>query len=217
MAAKPESKSSIVLFGGTDPEFLDYARTQIIDFVADRVGYAAAKTHLRDFLADQRYQPAPELTGTIHDFSSDERLDLILQANFRLERGYIRWMKGQERAMLDTWPAKEITVVANKEAYETRWAEAGGVLVRGRMVALMNDPVWAGFSPFGVPYEPFDFDGSLRVRGILRADWAKLSPRQAEAEPQPETRAFSQDLEIANTRCDGILRQLYPSAGAKTP
>lgn len=211
MAATPDTKPSVVLFGGPDPEFLRHAREQITDFVADRVGYATAKTLLKEFLADQGYQPSATDKGTIHDLGSDERLDLILQANFRLERGYLRWTKGQERAMLESWPAKEITAVANKEAYETRWTKAGGTLLRGRMVALMNDPVWEGFSPFGVPYEPFDFDGSLRVRGLLRPEWAKLSPRQAEAQPQPESRAFSQDLELAAIRCDGILRELHPA------
>jgi hypothetical protein len=88
-------KPRIVLFGGTDPEFLRCAREQIIDHVAGRLDHPTAKARLRRFLGAQGYKPAPDDKGTINDFEGDDRLDLILQANFRLERGYLRWEKGQ--------------------------------------------------------------------------------------------------------------------------
>ncbi len=212
VAVSRNSKPRIVLFGGTDPEFLGCAREQITDHVAGRLDHPTAKARLRKFLGARGYQPAPGDKGTINDFEGDERLDLILQANFRLERGYLRWEKGQTKAMLEAWPAQEVVALSNGVAYAAAWAAAGGVMVEDRMIALLDDPVWEKFSPFGLPYEPFALDGSLRVRGLLRTEWVGLNPFQAEPHPKGLTRSFAEDLEIAETRCDEILRGL--AAGA---
>jgi hypothetical protein len=85
------------------------------------------------------------------------------------------------------------------------------------MIALMNDPVWENLSPFGLPYEPFALDGTLRARGVLRQDWARLNPPQADLTPQPQDRRFIQDLEQAAARCEDLLRELLPSAEQGDP
>jgi hypothetical protein len=102
--------------------------------------------------------------------------------------------------------------LSNGVAYAAAWAAAGGATVDDRMIALIDDPVWGKFSPFGLPYEPFALDGSLRVRGLPRTEWIGLNPFAAEPRPKGASRSFAEDLEVAEARCDAILQGLGTGA-----
>lgn len=58
--------------------------------------------------------------------------------------------------------------------WKKRWTEAGGRLYDGRMIARVDDPIWAKISDFGVPYEPFDRSGEYGLKAIKRPELQAL-------------------------------------------
>ena len=61
--------------------------------------------------------------------------------------------------------------------WETRWENAGGELVDGRMVALKDDPIWEALGSddeyddvLGNPFPPFAFNSGMWVDDVDRAD-----------------------------------------------
>src|SRR5574337_1593062 len=99
--------------------------------------------------------------------------------------GYGSWMQGQAPAILNLWPAQELfrafprkthrqwsgedaENIIKGEPIEGRWADAGGQLFDGRMIALKNAPIWTDISAFGNPYPPFDFNSGMWVRDVDR-------------------------------------------------
>jgi hypothetical protein len=104
--------------------------------------------------------------------------------------------------------------------WKQRWAEAGGRLYGGRMIALKTDPVWVNLNRFGVPYPPYDYGSGMGVMDIDRdaavklgliGETEKLTP---EPVPFPETAEFSFPDLAAMPELQASILKVF-GAGAK--
>jgi hypothetical protein len=137
-----------------------------------------ARTNIRSVLAATGYRPPAGREGGLLDHTSRTRLDLILTQNVRAARGYGKWAADMDPDLLDVWPAQELVRVMARKAprgdWQTRWEEAGGTLVEGRMAALKTSPVWASLSRFGQPFPPYDYGSGMGVRDVRRDEAERL-------------------------------------------
>lgn len=137
-----------------------------------RLGRAKTRELLRDTLRATGWDAEAEgvVPGSLQDLASDGRLNLIIDTNRDLIRGFGRWADGQNEDVLDIWPAQELVRISDPigepRDWPARWVEAGGELIDGRMVALKNDPIWVAISAFGLPYEPFDYNSGMGLVDI---------------------------------------------------
>jgi hypothetical protein len=179
---------------------------QLLQGIDDRVqlilsgeqDQATARLGLKQILADMGYTSSAEDSGTLRDLRSDERLNLIIETNVELARGYGQWVQGQDPAVLDEWPAQELVRVRQSKVprdWAARWAEAGGQFFDGQMIALKDDPIWRKISRFGLPYPPFDFNSGMDVRDVDRAAAIDDGLMTDETQVQPQDREFNADLQ----------------------
>ena len=137
-----------------------------------------ARRDIRQALAADGYQPPAGEEGGLLDHTSRRRLDLILQQNVRAARGYGKWAADMDPDRLDLWPAQELVRVFARRVprgtWKQRWAEAGGKLHGGRMIALKTSPVWTNLSRFGQPYPPYDYGSGMGVVDISREEAERL-------------------------------------------
>ena len=142
------------------------------EIAAGRMSLPEGRRKLREFLAAIGYEPAAEDAGTLKDLTSRRRLDVAMETNANLARGW-----AERRANLGdiTNPGQEL--YRQRQAREprdwaSRWAEAAaavnweGVARDGSFIALLTSPIWVELSRFGYPYPPFDFNSGMRVRPI---------------------------------------------------
>lgn len=157
-------------------EFLSRAQQLTSEIADGKLDRATARALLKSELARLDYEASPKDKGTIKDLRSDRRLELILDTNVDMARGYGAWMEGQSAAALEIFPAQELIRVGGLPAaprdWRARWLAAGGKLHQGRMIAHKLDPIWSRISRFGNPYPPFDYQSGMRLRAV-RADAAE--------------------------------------------
>lgn len=113
--------------------------------------------------------------GSIRDLTTTRRLNLILQTNLEMARGYAHHAEAQED--LDFYPCQELIRTRKSRVprdWETRWHASGGKLYNGRMIAEINSPIWKNISRFDLPYPPFDFNSGMGVMPIRRDEAIKL-------------------------------------------
>jgi hypothetical protein len=161
---------------------------------------ATLRLGLKQALAAEGYEPDPEKQGTIEDLSSTRRINLQIETNVALARGYGYWSQGQQADVLDEWPAQELfraTAAEKPRDWEKRWTDAGGELFEGRMIALKNDPIWTHLSRFGQPYPPFDFNSGMDVRDVARDEAVALGLIDADTQLFPQDRGFNDELELS--------------------
>jgi hypothetical protein len=174
--------------------------------------YTSPATFVADMqaLLDQiGYQAKPGAEGTIKDLRSWKRLELIADVQLRMATGFGQWKRWTDPTSMLLYPAAEFkrlewrrvprgSVVSNGSIsldtgryWTDRWVAAGGrVFGRGRLLALMDDPVWVNVSRFGVPYGPPDFNSGWGRKPITRADAIKAGLLTA-GESQRATSAVS--------------------------
>lgn len=164
------------------------------------VNTARARELLTQSLKSIGYSPdqVGAAAGSLRDLGSEQRLNLIVDMNVGLARGYGQWMQGQDGAVLDQWPAQELVRLEErkeKRDWIARWQGAGGrIFPGGRMVALKNDPVWERLSAFGLPYPPFDYGSGMGVEDVDRTTAVALGLIDDDTQIEPETRGFADDL-----------------------
>jgi hypothetical protein len=141
-----------------------------------------------------------DLTGGLTDLASRARLGLIFDMQTEQAAEYSRWKWDQDPDILDAFPAQELIRVESRRVprdWRTRWQEAGGRLVDGRMVALKSDPIWMGISAFGTPWPPFDFASGMGLQDVSRADAEALGLIKTEQAQTPQQADFNQRLEAS--------------------
>ena len=107
----------------------------------------------------------------ITDPLSVARLQLVVNTQLELAYGQGQYLTALDEDILNEWPAWELVRITPRAAerdWSTRWAEAGGTLPDGRMIALKTDAIWARLSRFGKPHPPFDFNSGMGVEEIDR-------------------------------------------------
>lgn len=156
------------------------------------------RTRLKEHLASIGYQPDPRKRGTIQDLSSDRRINLIIDTQTKMSRGYGQWLQGQSPAVLDQWPAQELYRLEariHERDWNDRWVRAGGHLAAGRMVALKSSPIWLAISAFGNPYPPYDFRSGMDIMDVDRDDAVSLGLVGPTDTVAPHPRALNETLQ----------------------
>lgn len=169
----------------------------------ESISPAQLRAQMKRQLAALGYEPDPEKRGGLQDLSSDRRVNLIIDTQLKMSRGYGSWFEAQDRTVLDVWPADELyraIVRQNERDWQARWNEARSGLGgrtsatlatwrNGPFVALKNDPIWRAISAFDNPYPPFDYMSGMRVRdvGRRRAIELKVLDEAQQVEPRRDT------------------------------
>ncbi|MGN0836199.1 MAG: hypothetical protein ACI4OS_02055 [Akkermansia sp.] len=173
--------------GVDNARILSSYRQTAAAIAAGRMSEAEGRRRIREQLAAIGYAPTADDVGTLQDLSSRRRLDVALQTNVNLARGW-----AERRANLGdlTHPGQELYRQRRARVprdWTSRWAAAAaavnweGVARGGAFIALLTSPIWVQLSRFGYPYPPFDFGSGMRVRpvsyqtckelGLLDDDW----------------------------------------------
>ena len=140
-----------------------------------KISISDARLTISKMLQKTGYKPADGTKGSIRDLTTTRRLNLILQTNLEMARGYAHYAEAQED--LDIYPCQELIRTRNSRVprdWELRWKEKGGKLYNGRMIAEINSPIWKNISRFDLPYPPFDFNSGMGVMPIRRDEAIKL-------------------------------------------
>jgi hypothetical protein len=185
---------------------------------ADGTGPGTYKMNRQKFVADLRQLgiqegliPAdPADDDTLRDFTSQARLDLIFRTQVQQARGYAYWKRGQAEEIINAWPAQElIRVESRKEPRDwfRRWADAGGEILGGRMVALKNDPIWVRISRFEQPFPPFDFNSGMGLREIDREEAIELGLLSQGQQITPAEPDFNAQLAASTEGLSPELRE----------
>lgn len=155
---------------------------------------AEGRRHVREALAASGYVPEEGEEGGLHDLRSRRRIDLTLQTNVDMARGWA----ARRQALEDiTNPGQELYRMKDARVprdWARRWQEAAqavgmeGVAPDGSWRALVTSPIWVKLSRFGYAYPPFDFNSGMRVRpvsadtcrqlGLLEGEWMEEMDRQ---------------------------------------
>lgn len=167
-----------------------------------------ARRDIRAALRAAGYRPPADAQGGLRDHTSKTRLDLILQQNVRAARGYGKWAADMHPDTLDLWPAQELVRVMSRRNprgdWKRRWAEAGGRLYGGRMIALKTSPVWTNLSRFGVPYPPYDYGSGMGVIDIDREESIRLGLIGETESLSPDTVPFPETTEFSMPGLSGM-------------
>ncbi len=201
----------------TNAEYLQTIDDLVRQYANGEIDLASARLGLKHKLRAIGYEPDPDDRGTIKDWGSDTRTNLVLRMNADMASGYGWWMQGQQPAILDQWPAQELVrggPAAQPRPWQSIWAEHGGeVFVGGRMVALKNAAIWTNISRFGNPYPPFDYGSHMIVRDVDRDTAISLGIIDRDTQIAPEDRGFNNDLQFKPEVRSKALRQVLDDEG----
>jgi hypothetical protein len=217
-----------------DAEFLQEIDDVTREFVNGEIGWTEAQRRLRAKLAEIGYAPSAEDEGTIRDFTTNERIDLIIRTNADIARGYGQWTQGQQQGVLDAFPCAELFRLEHRNiergsalaksatarlGWVERWNEAGGTLYEDRMIARKDDPVWQNLGTMwddslGNPYPPFAFNSGMWVRDVGRSAAVRLGVIQFADAVTPQDKGFNDDLRFTPAvRNEALLQALMESLG----
>lgn len=153
---------------------------------------------------------APEgKEGTIEDLSSDRRIDLVIETNVDMARGFGQWRQGQEPEILDLWPCSELFRAEDREEprdWGKLWEAAVAVgdyealrcwQEHGRMIARKDSAIWMEISDFGTPYPPFKFNSGMWTRDVERETAVALGVIGEWDRVAPQRRAFELEAQAA--------------------
>lgn len=211
-------------------EFLQEIDDVTRDFVEGKINLATARLRLLQKLREIGYQPTPGEEGTLKDFTSDERIDLIIRTNAQIAQGYGQWLQGMRPGVLDAFPCAELFRAAHRRVergsaeskstgWETRWREAGGTIYAGRMIARKDDKVWDRLGTMwddslGNPYPPFAFNSGMWVKDVRRSVAVSLGVISQTETVAPQDKGFNDDLRFApKVRNAALLQALMESLG----
>lgn len=155
--------------------------------------------------------------GGLQDITSQKRLKLIYRTQIQMANEYARWRKNQDPNVLNAWPAQEFVRVQSRRVPRTNWPqrfqEAGGKLVHGRLVALINDPVWRKLNVFGNPFPPFDYGSGMGLRTLNRREAEELGLIKPGEKPKSAFREWNKTLKQSVTDLDEVylndLKQIF--------
>lgn len=173
--------------------YLQELREVVNEVVEGEMNHATARVTLLETLRAMGYTPEggfpdsdtpvpPAVEGSLQDLSSFRRLDLIIRTQERLMRGAGQKQRGQDRT--DIAPAWELVRINAREVprdWQTRFEEAGGELINGRMIAHKNDPVWDALGDsalfddaLDVDHPPFAFGSGMGWSEVFAGEWESL-------------------------------------------
>lgn len=176
---------------------------------------------VKEFLAQVGYKPKPGEAGTLKDFSSDPRINLVIDTNVATSQGQGWWTQGQQKSILDQWPAQELFRAGSAKVprdWIMRWRLAGNatgqpigtgwtITPDGRLIALKNNPIWFSLGSsslfndaLNTWHAPYAFNSHMRDRDITRKiteSIGLMKPGQAAPEPMTLAQALQQVMKGA--------------------
>lgn len=197
----------------------------INDLVAGVTDLATQRLAVKKFVAGTGYMASDEKQGGLQDLASDRRINLQLQVGVQQAQGYGFWKQGQQDDLLWAFPAREFVRVESREQpradWPVRWNAARAATLAdgatdsasGRMVALVNHPIWAELSVFGTPHEPFDFGSGMGQEDVARKEAVALGLLNEDTAIFPQDRPFNQDLQASPDVRSARLRALLEETG----
>jgi hypothetical protein len=200
----------------TNAEYLQKIADIVEKLVNGEIDFATARLEAKDMLAELGYEAAPAAQGTMQDFASDVRINLVLETNTAMAQGYGTWLQGQAPSILDQWPAQELYRAFHRKVprnWILRWRDAGGQFFGGRMIALKNAGIWANISRFRNPYPPFDFNSGMWTRHVDRDAAMKFGLIDRDTLIAPRDRGFNDDLQFTPAVRASALRQVLEEEG----
>lgn len=193
------------------------------EMVAERAGGDLSasdfRLEMRKVLGADGYD-AGENRGTIKDLMTKARLDVIQKTNVEQARGYIHHLEATAPGAFAAFPAQELVRVRQRKQprdWAKRWKDNGGKLYEGRMIAIVDDPIWTAISDFGNPFPPYAFGSGMGVRavkkseavrlGVISADEVRAKVEKMKAEPAP---GFNANLQatVPNLRSDSLCGKI---------
>lgn len=176
-----------------------------------------ARLQLKEFLRAIGYEPDPGKRGGLQDLSSDPRLNVFIKTNVDMARWFGRDLQGRDPAILDQWPAQELTRFEQrreKRDWRSVWVREGGKTFPGgpaefggvRLIALKDDSIWTRISDFGLPYPPFAFGSGMGVMDVARDEAEALGLIDRDRHVAPDDRGFNDGLEASADRFSSALQ-----------
>lgn len=222
--------------GVTKAELLEQADALIDDILTGRIGRAEARLELRAAAEKLGYGRRPELQalveetgdeglGGLTDLLSDRRLNVMLDTNTRMARGYGHHTQGQQPDVLDLWPAKELVrarIAQEPRDWDARFRDTAAATdpdalrvleETGRMAARKDSPLWAALSAFGNPYSPYDFGSGMIDRDIRRDEAIDLGLIEPAEQVTPDDTDLNDDLRASPRLRSRRLRTALESTG----
>lgn len=103
----------------------------------------------------------------------------LLRDYHALERNRKRWEQQRESAIFPGWRLIDFAEKESEPDWQARWAAAwekvgGAGACKGEMVALLDSPIWAALSVFGLPYPPLDYNSGMGVEEVDSEECAEL-------------------------------------------
>lgn len=193
---------------------------------------AEAKAQLRERLEEIGWATTEEDHGTIKDFYSDRRRQLIVETNMLDTLGAGRHIAETSAVSLDVNPAWELVRVSprvNERDWKARWKDAGeyvgwdgalpGWKSGGRMLALKTSPIWQALGDgagdytdtLGNPWEPFAFNSGMGRVQIPRAEAERLGlilPGQVQ-QPDQSAENINKNVSAGLKKFDEELRSIF--------
>lgn len=140
------------------------------------------------------YRPDADKFGTIEDLGSRRRLDLVIETNVGISRGYGEHLEAIDDDVLLAYPAQELYRAGEPKVrrdWHRRWRAAANAVgdedaIRildetGQMIARKDSPIWQALGDgaglpedergdaLHNPYAPFAFGSNMRTRDVARS------------------------------------------------
>lgn len=230
------------MFKGVERKSVFSARTTLGSYVEDiqkQVGnllkgkgnFASTAQGLQELIDGYGYTPERGFPrgrkvptakfGAITDLSSDARVKLVVETNYRQALNYARKIEGMTPDALYDYPAWEFTRIYDREVprgfklvggelvqvpnedWPSRWKEAGGKLYDGVMIALKDSPVWEALGDsntfsdgLNTDYPPFAFNSGYGWIQRNRAYCLAIGLIKKKYDrPDPEMKDFAAELD----------------------
>jgi hypothetical protein len=154
------------------------------------------------FIADMREQlgAAPGDSGNLQDITSSKRLGLVYDFNVEDAMEHGRWTIGQDEELRAAFPCQELVRVEDRiepRPWQQIFADAGGKVVDGRMIAPKDDPVWMRISDFGRPWPPFKYGSGMGVEDCDAEESVQLGIIPEGYVPKEQSVDFNKELEAS--------------------
>ena len=148
----------------------------LVEHTMGKADQATTRSSIKAALTRNGNLPYFEIDGVRQELDN-EWLDVAIKTNTDIVCGYRSFVQRMDPEMLEAYPAGELVKARNGEEpydWKIRWAESGGQLYNGRMIALKNDPVWLNISDLGHPHPPFAFGSGMDVVDVSRVEAVEL-------------------------------------------
>jgi hypothetical protein len=178
---------------------------------------STARLELRNRFEKGGYLVDPKKLNTIEDLASDARLNLVLKTNVQMAQSFGFKRASQDEDVLDEYPAYELVRAEDRKVpreWEERWNEAGEACgleegdgwtsADGRMVALVNHPIWEQLGSselfddaFDNDRPPFAFNSGMDWDRVGRDDAVELGIIGEDEKVEPEQMDFGIESKTA--------------------